>query len=99
VKPFSSQKSELDDSDIETFNNPTFKPADIKDSGVKAKYQKYVEEKNKLKSDKNASINDILRFSAGGKDLGAEEAKALSKFDQALGQIEGLQKSIKSMDT
>lgn len=52
-----------------------------------------------MKTDKNASIEDILRFSAGGKELGAEEAKSLSKYDQALGQISGLQKSITEVDT
>lgn len=89
----------MTDSDIETFNNPTFKPADIKKPEIKAKYEQYVNEKNRIKTQKDVSINDILRFSAGGKELGAEEAKSLSKFDQALGQIAGLQANIKEMNT
>lgn len=55
--------------DIATFNEPTFKPGSIKDSATKAKYQEYLAQKKKIREDKNASINDILRFSAGGKEL------------------------------
>ena len=89
----------MSDMDIETFNNPTFKPAEIKDADTKEKYSQYIQEKNRIKTQKDVSINDILRFSAGGKDLGAEESKSLSKFDQALGQIAGLQANIKEMET
>lgn len=101
VKPFGKAESVsgLTDADIETFNNPTFKPADIKKADVKAKYEQYVREKNRIKTEKATSIEEILRFSAGGKDLGAEEAKSLSKYDQALGQIAGLQEGIKTIET
>jgi len=71
VKPFAkkAQQGGITDTDIETFNNPTFKPADIKDSATKAKYEAYVQEKARIKTSKDVSIEDILRFSAGGKDL------------------------------
>lgn len=100
VKPFGGTKvAQLTDSDIQTFNNPTFKPADIKDSATKQKFEQYVEKKNELKKAKDPSIDELLAFSAGGKDLWAEEVKALSKFDQALGQVGAIQEQIKDMST
>lgn len=44
-------------------------------------------------------MEDILRFSAGGKDLDASSIEKLGKFDQALGQIDGFSKAISEVDT
>lgn len=74
--------------DINTFNEPTFKPAkDLKTKEDKEKYKLYTTEKNRIKTDKNVSIDEIMTFSSGGKELGAEETKSLFKYDQALNQL------------
>jgi hypothetical protein len=97
-KPFSGS-GELSNADIQRFNNPTFKPDTLKDSASKAKYKKFIDESNSVFSKKDVSINDILKYSAGGKDTTEGELKTLSKFDQALGQIGELQKNISTIKT
>ena len=73
IKPFATGSTgatgELSGVEIETFNNNTFKPQSIKDSATKERYAQFIAEKNNLKTNKNVSIDDLLRFSSGGKDL------------------------------
>jgi hypothetical protein len=48
---------------------------------------------------KDASIEDILRYSAGFKTIGDKEGERLQKFSTALTQIGDLQKDIRKNGT
>jgi len=48
-------------------------------------------------ADKNADIQDVLKYSAGGKELNADAIKGLTKFDQALAQLGSIQSQISQM--
>lgn len=86
---------DVDSVAIQTFNNSTFKPQkDLKTEAEKAQYKSFVEKKNAVMSDKNADIQDVLAYSAGGKDLTDTSIKSLTKFDQALNQLSSIQQQI-----
>jgi len=91
--------SELTLSDISTFNNSTYKPQSEKNKAKKAKYQQFLQIKNKVFSQKDADINDVMAYSMGGKDLTDTDSKTFTKFTQALDQVDWIQKQIKKMDT
>ncbi len=103
VKAYQPQQvekvSNLTLSDISTFNNSTYKPQAEKDKGTKQKYQSFLEEKSAIMKDKKADIYDIMEFSQGGKDLTDSDSKTITKFSQALDQIDGIQKQVKDMKT
>jgi len=62
-------------------------------------FRKFIEDKNVIMSNPDASINDVLKYSQGGKDLDATRVQSLAKFGQSLEQISNLQKNIKKEDT
>lgn len=45
------------------------------------------EQKKKIMDDPHASIDKILEYSNGGKNIGADQSKTLIKFDQAMSQL------------
>lgn len=90
VKPFASQtrSSDYSLSDVERFNNSTFKPqSDLKTNEDKAKYDKFVQDRTALKQDKNAKVEDIINMSAGGRELAQGQEQELAKFSRALSQL------------
>lgn len=86
---------DVDNVAIQQFNNSTFKPQkDLETEADKAQYKSFLDQKNAVMSDKNADIQDVLTYSAGGKELNADVIKSLTKFDQALAQIWTIQQQI-----
>jgi hypothetical protein len=85
--------------DISTFNSNTFKPESLKTPADKEKYATFLDEKSKIFSDKNASIDDILKFSSWGKELTDSTIGSLTKFDSVITQLWDIQAQISDMDT
>lgn len=86
--------------DMMMYNNSTFKPqSDLKTKADKAKYEKFVEDKKNIMSDKNADIYDILKYSAWWKDLTDSTVTSLNKFDSVINQLSSIQEQIKKMKT
>jgi len=90
---------ELTLTDINTFNNTTFKEKDLKTKEQKAKYAEFLKTKKSIMWDKEADIQDILAYSAWGRWITWEIVKPLQKFDQALSQLWDIQDQISDMDT
>jgi ribosomal protein S13 len=87
-------------SDIQTYNSTTFKPqTDLKTPEQKAKYQQFLKAKSDVMGSKEASIQDILSYSAWGKDLTDATIKPLEKFNSALDMLGSIQDQISTMDT
>jgi len=89
----------LTTSDISIFNNSTYKPQLEKDATLKKKYQVFLDEKNKVMKDKNASIEEVMGYSQWGKDLTDTDTKTITKFSQALDQISWITEQIKKIKT
>jgi hypothetical protein len=49
--------------EIAVYNNPTFKPQGLKTQEEKMRYQEFLDEQDAVFQDKNATIDDILKFS------------------------------------
>ena len=95
-----SSNDEVNQAKITTYNSSTFKPqSDLKTPASKADYAKFLQEKKAVMDDKNASMENILKYSAGGKDLTDTSIKSIEKFDSALNQLSSIQKQIVSMKT
>ena len=89
----------VDQVDINTFNNTTFKPQNIKTREERTKYKQFLDEKNSIMRDKDADIIDVIRYSAGWWNITDTQAKSLVKFDQALSQVSAIQEQIKDTTT
>ena len=74
-------------------------PTDKKKSQDDPAYRAFLTDYSKTMKDKNAPLEDILRFSSGQNKMGDAESKSLDKFSQALGQISSIQEQISKMDT
>lgn len=57
-------------------------------------YQEFVDNYNRVMNDKDASIDEILRYSDGFKTLGDKESETLQKFDTVVQQLGDIQKQI-----
>ena len=64
-----------------------------------AEVKQIADAKKKVMSDPNSEITDVLAWSAGGKNIGETQSKAIIKFEQAMSQIDAIQKQVKKMDT
>jgi len=96
----SSQATAISSTDISTYNSSTFKPqTDLKTPQDKAKYAEFLKQKEAVMADKDADIFDILKYSAGGKDMTDTSIKSLEKFGWALDQLGTIQEQIKKMKT
>ncbi len=91
---------EVTPTDIMTFNSSTFKPQkDLKTKKDKAKYKQFLADKKAVMGNKDASMEDILAYSAWGKDLTDTSIKTLTKFDSALTQLWDIQEQIQNLET
>ena len=89
----------VDTIDISTFNNSTFKPQNIKTDEQEAKYKNFLAEKNAIMWDKEADIEDVLKFSQWGKNLTVSSVESLTKFDSVVNQLSWIQEQIAKMKT
>lgn len=88
---------EYDIEDANYYNSLTStERSKIKDDPV---YKKFIKDYNSIMSDKESSIDDIMRYSAGNKAPEQTDVGQLSKFQQALSTIEPLEEQIQKMDT
>lgn len=85
--------------DIAKFNNTTFKPQNIKTEEERKKYQLFLDEKTRVMNDKNASMEDILKYSSGAWSITDTAWKSLEKFSSALSQLWAIQEQISWMET
>lgn len=91
------ENTTIGQSDIVAYNSAT--PTE-KAKILKSKVWKQItEERNKVFSDPNASINDILSYSQWGKTINQTSEWQLYKFSQALNQVSDLQKEISNAST
>jgi hypothetical protein len=65
----------------------------------KEEVQRLWEEKRKVMTDKNANIEDILKWSSWGRGITDWAREELGKFASALSQLWGIQKQISDMKT
>lgn len=94
------ESAEITPRDIMTFNSSTFKPqSDIKSASQQAKYDEFLKQKDWIMWEKEASMEDILKYSAWWKDLTDTSIKSLTKFDQALSQLWEIQWQISDLKT
>lgn len=74
--------------EIRQFNNSTFKPQDLdKWSEKYTRYQKFVEEQNRLAKDPNASLADILYYSQWWTPLTQTQEESLRKYQESFSWI------------
>lgn len=83
--------------DITVYNSMS--PTDKKKTQNDPKYRAFLWDYNKVMTDKNAPIEDILRFSSWQSKMWDSESKSLDKFSQALQQISTMEEQIRTMDT
>ena len=83
--------------DIQVFNDLT--PSEKAKKQSDPKFQSFIDAQNKVYTNPDASINDILEYSAWGKDLWETSIWQLSKFNQALSQVSELSKKINTETT
>ncbi len=95
----SMKNTELTNSDIAKFNDNTFNPDKLKSSVDKEKYKKYLDQKSNVMWNKDSSIQDIIAYSAWGKELDATAIQRLDKYSTVLWQLDWIQKQISTMDT
>lgn len=90
----------IDSSDINRFNDNTFNPSkDLKGKKDKLKYDEFLKAKEQVFNSKDASIQDILKYSAGSKEMDASAITRIDKFATVMWQIDAIQKQIDDMDT
>jgi len=90
----------IDSSDINRFNDNTFNPnKDLKGQADKLKYAEFLKAKEQVFNSKDASIQDILKYSAGSKEMDASAITRIDKFATVMWQIDAIQKQIDDMDT
>lgn len=90
-------QTNIDDTDIIWLNSAT--PTWLQKILKTPAWKNIVEEKNKVMSDPNAKIEDILKYSQWGKVINATSEQQLAKFWQALSWVWELQNSINNIDT
>ncbi len=95
----SQEQNQLTTSDIAVFNNTTYKPQSEKDPVMKQKFQQFLDNKNQVMKSKDASIEEVMAYSQWGKDLTDSDTKTITKFSQALDQIDGITKQIQKTKT
>ena len=93
------QSQQVTIADINKFNDNTFDPSKLKTTEDKQKYQSFLESKQKVMTDKNASIQDIISYSAWWKELDATAITRLDKYSTVLWQLDWIQKQISWMST
>lgn len=94
------KEAEVTPTDVMTYNSSTFKPQkDLVTKSDKAKYKKFLKEKKEVMNNKESSMEEILEYSAGWKDLTDTSIKSLEKYDSALSQLSGIQEQISEMKT
>lgn len=84
---------DFDATDIEVFNSLT--PSDKKKTQNDPLYNQFIDKKKEIMSNKDAKIEDILAYSAGGQPVNQTQEGQLSKLWQALNQIGDIQQLIK----
>lgn len=94
-----SQKviSDFSPNKIDSYNSLT--ATDKRKMMDDAGYMSFLDKKNAIMTDENASIYDVMKFSQGGKDMGEERLKSLGKFSQGLSQVSELSKKIQEIET
>lgn len=98
VIPKASQDtSKSTDSNIIAYNSAT--PSTLWKIANTPEWKKVVAERNKIFSDPNAKIEDILRYSQGWARINATAEQQLTKYQQALESVWDLQKNINNINT
>lgn len=92
-----AQDTSFNDTDVRVFNSLTDSAKSKNQSNLK--YQSFVEAQNEVYTNPDSNINDILKYSAWGKDLWETSIQQLSKFNQALSQVSELSKKINEETT
>jgi phosphopantetheinyl transferase (holo-ACP synthase) len=59
----SNGSAELTTSDVAVFNNTTYKPQLEKDPAMRKKYQQFLDQKNNVMKNKDATIEDVMSYS------------------------------------
>ena len=70
----------LTDSDISTFNSPTFKPEKLETPSEKARYKQFLDKRKEIFSKQDPTMDEILNVSVWGKALTDTPLKQLEKF-------------------
>lgn len=87
----------ISDFDYSKFNNTTFKPQDIKDEATKTAYKAYLEERQRIFNDPEATAEDILKVSLWWWDLSDTSLQKLDKFTWVLSSLWEISKSVKDV--
>lgn len=85
------------DADIRTFNDLT--PSEKTKKQNDPKFIEFVNKQNQVYNNPDATITDILKYSAWWKELWETSIQQLSKFNQALSQVWELSKKINTETT
>jgi len=81
--------------DISTYNNSTFKPqTSLKTAEDKAQYEQFLNDRDAIMSDPDANLDDILDYSAWGKDLTDGAITRIDKYSGTLKWVWDLQEMI-----
>jgi len=74
-----SENAEISRVDIQSYNNPTFKPYTLTGKD-KERYGVFLEEKSKIMEQEDAPMEDILHYSAWGWDITDSSIQKLDKY-------------------
>lgn len=61
--------------------------------------KRIAEAKSAIMKNPNSGLSDVLMFSTGGKQVGAEQSKQFAKYDQAMQTLSTIQEQISDMET
>lgn len=84
---YNPSSTTLTDVDISKFNDPKLDPNKLK-SNQKTKYDQYITEKNKVMSNPDATVEEILKYSKWWKDLTDTPINQLSKYNNAISSMQ-----------
>jgi len=85
--------------EISTFNDEVSSRVMRKTKAGQAKFNQFTEKKDEIMKDKEADIEDVLRYSKGGKDVSEKGLESLEKFDSTLSNLESIAETIKGLET
>jgi hypothetical protein len=98
--PMSGKESvskDFEPADIQVFNAMT--PTAQGKAQNDPKFRAFYEKKKQVMDNKDSSIDEILEYSRGGKDIAVTQAQSLEKYQSTLSKLEDITKQISSQST
>lgn len=88
---------DFDPADIQVFNAMT--PTAQGKAQNDPKFRAFYEKKKEVMDNKDSSIDDILEYSRGGRDIAVTQAQSLEKYQSTLAKLEDITKQISTQTT